>query len=165
MHGLPCASLGNCFDNPSDINVEPSEQPDLSRQSRERNDPPAVEPVLSQPQASVRTEQPSQPQRAVSCISNHSIFTPNGTGETKNGHLLDQDVDVSFESASVSLSLSVHSDYLDQELDYSPEVDLDSHIPPQIPRPSIIIKYPQVKWFVLMYLYLFIPITCSLSKN
>ncbi|KAK7892169.1 hypothetical protein WMY93_024132 [Mugilogobius chulae] len=129
MHGLPCASLGSCFDDPSEVNVEPSQELDISL-PRVNSDPLPAEqkkPVVSQPKpTSAPKEEAQNPEpRTVSYVADHSK-----NGQIQNVQLSEQEEDVCLES---SVSLSVHSE--EEDSDYCPEVDLSY---PQIPRPSII---------------------------
>ncbi|KAI3371383.1 hypothetical protein L3Q82_023979, partial [Scortum barcoo] len=145
MHGLPCSSLGHCFGNPSDVNTDPApaQETNSSRLSRNNHRLPAVDPVISQPQAlpgSTQEEPHKQPQRTVSCISTHSTRTRkvNGTNSNSICYREHLDEDPGFESPQPCHSFSPSSE--DDELDFSPELELKY---PQIPRPSIIIRQPK----------------------
>ena len=154
MHGLPCSSLGQCFGNPSDVNTdpEPAQEPNNSRRSRNNNNhgPPAADPVVSQPEAfscSQYEQQHKPPQRTISCISDHSTRSIKVNGTNSIRHPQDPDEDPCFESPPSCRSLSQSSE--DEELEFSPELELKY---PQIPRPSIIIRRPEVRrlWSVII---------------
>lgn len=148
MHGLPCSSLGQCFGNPSDVNTDPApaQEPNNSRRSRNNNNhgPPAADPVVSQPEALCRPQeqQHKQPQRTVSCISDHSTRSIKVNGTNSICHLQDTDEDPCFESPPACRSLSQSSEDEELEMEFSPELELKY---PQIPRPSIIIRRPEVR--------------------
>lgn len=158
MHGLPCASLGNCFGNPSDVNTDPapSQEQNNSITSRNNHGLPAAEPVISQPEASGSPlRQYSQPQRTVSCISTHSTRTRsiNGTKTNSNCHLQDKDAGTCLESTPAYQSPSESSYEEDVEFDLSREGEQNY---PQIPRPSIIIRKPKVKYLVSVSVFNYI---------
>lgn len=147
MHGLPCSSLGHCFGTPNDVGPDPPSVQETNVTSPEG--PPAA-PVTVQPEAqtSIRQHlQPGPPQISVSCSATYSarISSLNGIGSrlvcrlqgAADGGLGPESPRLSSHSASQS---SEEEDDLD--VDYSPEVDLSY---PHIPRPSIIIRQPQVR--------------------
>lgn len=140
MHGLPCPSLGHCFGNPSDVNTDPtpSVETNSSRLSK-RNYAP--DPVITQPESLQEQPQHKQPQRTVSCISNHSTRTRRLNGTNSNSVCWDKHDNPSFESPPPCQSFSESSED-ELELECSPELELKY---PQIPRPSIIIKQHKVR--------------------
>ncbi|XP_037623368.1 uncharacterized protein LOC119486911 [Sebastes umbrosus] len=152
MHGLPCSSLGHCFGNPSDVNTDPTpaqEEPNNSRQSRNNHGLPAAGPVISQPEALPRSplqQQHRQPQRTISCISDHSTRTIKVNGVDSNSICRLQDTDDApcFESPPALCGLSQSSEEDELEVEFSPELELKY---PHIPRPSIIIRQPKESEF------------------
>lgn len=149
MHGLPCSSLGHCFGSPSDVSPDPSSAPgsNVTSQNSRSEGPPAA-PVTTQPEAPTSSRhhpQQEQPQRSVSCSATHSprIRSVNGVGSSFVCRLQSAaDGGICFESPRRSPSASQSSEDDDLDFDYSPEAELKY---PHIPRPSIIIRQPQVR--------------------
>lgn len=149
MHGLPCSSLGHCFGSPSDVSPDPSsvQESNVTSQNNCSEGPPAA-PVTAQPEASMSSRhhpEHKQPQRSVSCSATYSarISSVNGIGSSFVCRLQGAaDGGLCFESPRLSLSASQISEDDDLDVDYSTEADLNY---PHIPRPSIIIRQPQVR--------------------
>ncbi|KAA8590185.1 hypothetical protein FQN60_014119, partial [Etheostoma spectabile] len=95
---------------------------------------------------SPQEQQHKQPQRTVSCISNHSTRTikVNGTNSNSICHMQDTDDDPCLESPPDCYSLSQSSEDEELDVEFSPELELKY---PQIPRPSIIIRQPEESEF------------------
>uniref|UniRef100_A0AAV2KU68 Uncharacterized protein n=1 Tax=Knipowitschia caucasica TaxID=637954 RepID=A0AAV2KU68_KNICA len=113
MHGLPCASLGSCFDDPS---VE--EQPDATVPDSPAE--PTEPAIVSQPKP-VESPKHQEPRNGTDC---------NGNGQVQEGRLSEPNHDAESEW---SVSLSVHSEEEESEQHSDEEPSY-----PQIPRPSII---------------------------
>lgn len=155
MHGLPCSSLGHCFGSPSDVSPDPSsvQESNVTPQNDRREGPPAA-PVTAQPEAPTSGRhhpQHEQPERIVSCSATYSarISSLNGISSSFVCRLqAAADSGLCFESPRLSLSASRSSEDDDLDVDYSPAADLNY---PHIPRPSIVIRQPQVgrvaEWF------------------
>lgn len=148
MHGLPCSSLGDCFDGPGEASGDPSssEEPSFSTQSMDDHNLSATAPVTSQPEVlpGLRERQHQPPQRTDSQISACSSRArkQNGTNSiSSNCHRQDADDEVWFQSPPVSYSVSQSSEGEEEESDFNPATKSQY---PQIPRPSIIIRLSQV---------------------
>lgn len=148
MHGLPCSSLGHCFDDPSEDSSEPSssQEASFSTQSKDDHNLSATAPVTSQPEALPGFhEQHHRPSvRTTSQISACSSRGRrlNGTNSvSSNCHQQDTVAEDCFESLSVSHSISQSSEDKEGESSFNPKMEPKY---PQIPRPSIIIRLPQV---------------------
>lgn len=146
MHGLPCSSLGHCFDDPGEGSSDPpsSQEPSFSTESKDEHNLSA--PVTSQPEVlpGLCEHQRRPSERTASQISTCSSRAGrlNGTNSvSSNCHRPDTDDEVCFESSPISYSISQSSEDEEEESDFSPEMELKY---PQIPRPSIIIRLPQV---------------------
>lgn len=150
MHGLPCPSLGHCFGSPSDVSPDPSSAPESNVTSaNSRSEGPLAAPVTAQPEAPMSSRhcpRQEQPQRSVSCSATHSarIRGVNGVGSSFARRLQGAaDGGICFESPRRSPRASQSSeDDDDLDFDYSPELELKY---PHIPRPSIVIRQPQVR--------------------
>lgn len=148
MHRLPCSSLGHCFDNPRDADTDPAspQEPNISPQSKNNHVPSTAAPVTCQPEAlpsSLQEQRYKQSERTISSISICSTSTRkvNDTNSTSICHLEGTDDELCFESPTLKYSVSQSSEDEELEFDCSPEVELKY---PKIPRPSIIIRLPQV---------------------
>lgn len=148
MHGLPCSSLGHCFGSPSDVNPDPSSAQESNVASQNNcSEGPPVAPVTAQPEAPMSGRhhpQHVQPQISVGCSAAYTarISGMNGIGSSFVCRLQGAaDGGLCFESPRLSLSASQSSEEDDLDVDYSPAADLNY---PHIPRPSIIIRQPQV---------------------
>lgn len=149
MHGLPCSSLGHCFGSPSDVSPDRAsvQESNITSQNNHSEGPPAA-PVTAQPEAqtSIRHQlQVGQPRISVSCSATSSarISSVNGIGSSLVCRLQGAaDGGLCVESPRLSRGASQSSEEDDVDVDYSPEVDLNY---PHIPRPSIIIRQPEVR--------------------
>lgn len=148
MHGLPCSSLGHCFDDPSEGSSDPSssQEPSFSTQSKDDHNLSAPAPVTSQPEVlpGLHTQQDRLSDRAASQISACSSGPRrlNGTNSISSTcHRLDTGGEVCLEIPPISFSVPQSSEDEDGESDLGPEMEPKY---PQIPRPSIIIRLPQV---------------------
>lgn len=152
MHGLPCSSLGDCFDDPSEGSSDPSssQEPSFSTQSKNEHNLSATAPVTSQPEAlpGLHEKQHQPSERTDSQISACSSRARklNGTNSISSDcYQQDADDEVCFESPpinySISQSLEGEEEEEEEESDLSPATEPKY---PQIPRPSIIIRSSQV---------------------
>lgn len=152
MHGLPCSSLGDCFDDPSEGSSDPSssQEPSFSTQSKEDHNLSATAPVTSQPEVlpglNEQQHQPSERTDSQSSACPSRARKLNGTNSISlNCHRQDADDEVCFESPPINYSISQSSEgdeeEEEEESDLSPATENKY---PQIPRPSIIIRFSQV---------------------
>lgn len=150
MHGLPCLSLGDCFDDPSEGSSDPSSSQETSFSTQSKNDHhlSATAPVTSQPEVlpGLGEQQHRPPERTQSQISACSSRATklNGTNSiSSNCHRQDADDEVCFQSPPISNSIpqSSEEEEEEEESDLSPATEPNY---PHIPRPSIIIRLSQV---------------------
>lgn len=149
MHGLPCSSLGDCFDDPNEGSGDPSssQEPSFSIQ-RENDHSLSAAPVTSQPEVlpGLHEQQHQPSERTGSRISACSSTTRklNGTNSiSSNCHQQDADDEVCFESHPINYSISQSSEDEEKEEESNLSPAMENKYP-QIPRPSIIIRLSQV---------------------
>lgn len=151
MHGLPCSSLGDCFDDPSEGSgdLSSSQEPRFSIHRENDHNLSATAPVTSQPEAlpglPEQQHQPSErtDSRISACSSRATKL--NGTNSiSSNCYQQDADAEVCFESPAINYSISPSSEDDDEEEEESDLSPSTENKYPQIPRPSIIIRLSQV---------------------
>lgn len=148
MHGLPCSSLGHCFDDPSEGSSDPSSSPEpsFSTQSKDDQNLSATAPVTSQPEVLPGLqEQQHQPSgrttSQVSACSSRARRLNGSSSVSSHCHWKDTMEEDCFDSPPTSHSIPQSSEEDEEDSDLSPKMELKY---PQIPRPSIIIRLPQV---------------------
>lgn len=151
MHGLPCSSLGDCFDDPSEGSCDPSSSQEPSFSTQSKNGHNLSGPVTSQPEVlpglHEQQHQPSERTDSQTSACSSRATQLNGTNSiSSNCYRQDADEEVYLQSPRINYSISQslegeEEEEEEEESDLSPATEPKY---PHIPRPSIVIRLSQV---------------------